>query len=35
VPPAESPECRSGERGTQFFGASLAVIREMRFPSKR
>ena len=31
LPRAESPDCRPGERGTQFFGASLAVLRERRF----
>jgi hypothetical protein len=35
VPRAESPECRPGERGTQFVGASLAVIREMRSQTER
>ncbi len=33
--PAESPDCRPGERGTQHIGASLTVIRGKRLPDKR
>jgi hypothetical protein len=32
---AESPASRPGERGTQFVGASLVVIHEMRSSIER
>ena len=34
MPDAESPDSRTGERRTQFVGASLAVIREKRLEER-